>query len=156
MRITGLIFILIVLGWIQSNAADDPWTLYPREYKDWEKAILNDSRSSLFKKAFLGDPDALHRQFLRALKRMKEPYVLAGEDIGALEFEYQLLLYRLGDRRFSQMLASEQLIVRAAVREFIPFARMPGKFPLTEKLLEGTRKIDFPALKITREDAKKK
>ena len=75
---------------------------------------------------------------------MKEPYVLVGEDIGALEFEYQLLLYRLGDQRFSQMLAREQPMVRAAVRKFIPFARMPGKFSPTEKLLEGTRKIDFP------------
>jgi len=156
MRIRVFVFPVTVLASITLSASDDPWTISPVKYKDWEKRILDDSRPSQFRSAFLGDGDALHREFLRAVNRLKKPSVLAGEDVGELELDYQLLVYRLGDKRFSEVLAREKPIVRAAVRQFMPFSRMPQRFPLTEKLVNAAPEIDFPAVKMTREDARNK
>ena len=85
---------------------------------------------------------------------MQEPYVLGGEDIGSLYYAFRNHLRQLGDAQFALQLSRCPPERIAAVSYFIE-ERTFDRCPRTKAVLTGAPAIQFPAAKITEEDARR-
>jgi hypothetical protein len=90
----------------------------------------------------------------RALTRMEEPYILAGEDIESLYYAFPDHLRRLGDAEFAAQLSQFSPRHVAAVACFIQ-KRTLEQYPRTRAVLSRAPRVRFPATKITEEDARR-
>ena len=104
--------------------------------------------------ALKSNREAVHDCFMAAYLRASSPF-LGGEDCEAIHSGLSEILYRLGDRAYSQALAVERPEVIAAVKFWI--RRSPGfyrqrgfksfdiaGYPKTMKLLDSVSDADFP------------
>jgi hypothetical protein len=90
----------------------------------------------------------------RAFTRMQEPYILAGEDIGSLYYAFADHLRQLGDAQFALQLSRCSPDRVAAVTYFVE-KRTLSRYPRTRAVLAGAPRMQFPAAKITEEDARR-
>lgn len=126
-------------------------------FRDYAHSVAADRskhpRTSQLYDAAHGDSVAIHACFARTVERMKQPAILAGEDIEILMNEMDYLFYSLGDRRFAEALARESASTRSALNEFIDPKRLEGSTAHTKAIFAATPHHDFPANVTTREDA---
>ena len=107
--------------------------------------------------ALKANREAIHDCFLASYLRASSPF-LGGEDCEAIHSGLSELLFRSGDRAFSQALAVERPEVIAAVKFWIRqspgFYRQGGfksfaigSYPKTKKTLDSVADTDFPLKK---------
>ena len=90
----------------------------------------------------------------RAFTRMQEPYILAGEDTLSLFRAFADHLRQLGDAEFALQLSRHSPERVAAVSYFIE-ERTLNRYPRTRTVLARAPRVQFPAVKITEEDARR-
>ncbi len=117
------------------------------EFQEWCRSALSHPKEHdyyrQFYAAYHGDPNALRGYFAEAYQQMMSRLM----DPAAEEFlwwKLETLLYKVGDERFSSVLAREQPRVRSAVAASMSSAFPWSKFPQTNVLLKRAPNIDFP------------
>ena len=90
----------------------------------------------------------------RAYARMQKPYVLGGEDVTSLYYAFADHLRLRGDAEFALSLSQFSGERIAAVRHFIE-KRTLEQYPRTRDILAAAPRLQFPAAKITEEDARR-
>jgi hypothetical protein len=104
--------------------------------------------------ALKSNREAIHDCFMASYLRSSSPF-LGGEDCMAIRTGLSELLFRVGDRAFSQALSVERPEVIGAVKYWIRlspgFYRQGGyapfsidRYPKTKKLLDSVPDVDFP------------
>ena len=104
--------------------------------------------------ALKSNREAIRDCFMASYLRVSSPF-LGGEDTEAIHHGLSELLFRVGDRAFSQALAVERPEIIAAVKFWI--RRSPGfvhqggfksismdDYPKTKKMLDSVPDSDFP------------
>jgi hypothetical protein len=118
----------------------------PTEVQNWMKvALANPAKSPAherFFRAFKGDRKALNEYFDQALAEAESRVINAGEGI---TWDLQTIIAKIGDTRFSSVLAERDARVQSAVRLAIGGVD-EKKYPKTFAILSNAPKIDFPLI----------
>jgi hypothetical protein len=146
------ILIAVALALASCASKNPPFqpTVGVPEFQAWCRTALSHPNEHdyyrQFYAAYHGDSDALRGYFAEThqqmMLRLMDP---AGEEF--LSWKLETLLIRLGDERFSSVLATEWPSVRSAVAGSMSSAFPWSTFPRTHAILQRSSNIDFPFMR---------